>query len=785
VGLIPGLMQSLGSLFKGADKEIRSKTELPDKPFPAYPTGFPVEERILWLCDQYYWQTTYEKLQMVRKWFRNHLFYCGYHTTDFADMSVAFAAVAQAPSEYAFASNYYRSYIRYGAAMYVQTAPEFIAQPSSEDPVSQGVAQAARAALDVIKENVAYDDIRARESVNLRIYGNSFRYSYFSADERYGFVTRPVYEDVEIALDDGNSSCGNCGQSFPGQLDVCPQCGPSSPVPISKQPPTMATVPKLAGKTTFPRGQEMSEVVWPFEIGVRSSSKDLWHAPFLNRSRMVDRAALQATFPKLKFGGEEIPGSGASGAEDISLTYQQSVAQLPSDPLQSAGWYETVTAPSKCLFLETWIRPSQYFFDKELLKKFPKGLYAGKVESKLATTRNESLDDHWVHFKHIHVEGRFWGDGDDDLIPESMKNDEVDRLILRHVEYNTLPLLMVDSQRVDKNNIINDAGYQIEVKSQGGKPIRDAAEWLPGGQLSQDVYIWKKSLLENMQFHSGVSPAAIGQHEPGINTFGGQETAAQRSQAMLGPLQLMYKEGNELWAMQMLKICSENWLDDRVKSTMGANGQWEFKKLRGEMLSLDQIRVQARIIPLDFSQQQSFTQAIAAGAFNPQLPGPVRRKVLELYQVSTELDDFSNDAKVQYKEIEQMKQGQAVEPVLIKDNDDVHIRVLRDWMNSDDYDDQPPQVKQLAYQHLLAHVQNKANLMQAMGEMQANSGQQPGQQQPGQNEGNPNNDPQFRQRRAQAGQAAKPKRPQPSGGNGSHIGRPGMSQSAQQRRRNP
>lgn len=778
-------MGGISSLFKGGDKQIRDKQTGKDRnPFESYPQWDTPEKRIKWLLAKFYWETQFEKLQMHRKWFRNHLFFCGYHQNQLSDTGLTFESFGFNQEEYAFASNDYRAYIRAGAAMYVKTAPEFVAQPTSSDADAQGVAEAARATLAVEKENIGYDAIRAMEATNNRIYGNSFRYSYYSVDPRYGFVTAPVYEDVEVQLDEGTWQCPNCQSGGQGSQTVCPNCGPDAPVPVQNQPPQKAKVPQLSGKVVYPKGQEVCEVVWPFEVYVRSSVKNLWQAPFLLRVRMVDKPSLQATFPKAELGSAAISGE-FNASEDIGLIYQQAVAELPSDPTQYPAWYERATAPTKCVLIEGWIRPSQYYFDKELREKFPTGMYAAKADDVLLSSREESMDDHWTHFKHIHVEGRFWGDGDDDLIPDQMLVDEVDRLILRHVDYNSLPLLIADTQRVDKNNIINDAGFVVEAKNLGQKSIEQVAKWIPGGQLSTDVWNWRSAKKSDMQFHSGVSPVSMGQHEPGVNTFGGQQVAISQNDQMLAPLLLMYKEEEEKWAGQMTRLACENWLDDRVRTVMGANGTWEFHRLRGEMLKEGSYVWKASIIPLDPTKQQLFTQAIAAGAFNPQLPPVVRRKVLELYQLDPDLDDFNEDIKVQQKEIEGAKtSGQFPQPIAFVQNDQAHIQTLKHWMNSDEFDTQAPPTKVAAYQHMLAHMQNMQTTAMAAGAIQGANQEAGGQPQQGGEQQNPNNNPQFRHERAQKGQAAKPHQPQPSGGNGSHAGPRGQSPSAQQRRRN-
>lgn len=257
---------------------------------------------------------------------------------------------------------------------------------------------------------------------------------------------------------------------------------------------------------------------------------------------------------------------------------------------------------------------------------------------------------------------------------------------------------------------------------------------------------------------------------------------------MLGPLQLMYREEEEKWAGQMTKLACENWLDDRIQATVGPNGTWEFKKLRGEMLKPGSYVWKASIIPLDPVKQQGLVQAIAAGAFNPQLPQPVQSKIQELYQLSPTLSDYNEHAKVQQKEIEGGKQtGQFPQPIMGVQNDQAHISTLTRWMNSDDFDPQPPQVKVAAHQHFIQHVQNMANWAQVQGAMQgmqAEAGGQPQQPQQQGHEQNPNDSAQFREQRAMKGQAAKGHNPQPPGGNQYATGPRGMSHSAQQKRRN-
>lgn len=789
-GQVPGLISGIGGklkdIFANRDAVIQSKTEKP-KPRdiqPHYCFDEKIDKRILGLVDYYYREGSFEKIQFARKWMRNALIFQGYHELEWSEINVAWDIVMQDSGDYAFPNNYYRSLILHGIRAYIQNEPLIEPVPSNDDAQAQAATKAARTALEIIKKSVKYDYLRVIEALNLRLFGNSFRYTYYSKDPRYGYITSPVYQDTDVLLSQGTSVCPNCGP-MEGNFQQCPSCR----MPISQtMPPVVSKMPKVVGSVRYPKGEIVTEAVNPLEIYMRSSAYDLWHAPFIIRNRVVDRLALQSTYQNIQMApkGDEGGGEAYSTGGDLGLIYLQSLADLPGDPTQYAAWYERATASAKALLIEGWLRPSQYFFDKELIKKFPDGMYAAKTGETLLEARNDAIEDHWTHYVYNPVPGRIWGDGDDDIIPEQLKLDETDRLIMRNQGYNSSPLLAIDSQRVDKNEIINDPSTIIEVKP-AGKPVGDAIHNIQSQPLSQETWQWRNAHLSDMYFHSRVSPSAVGLHQPGVNTFGGQESMAAKSDSSLLPNLILWKTADEMWARQALKLAAENWLDDRVNAVQGINGRWEFDKLRGSALDLDRISIITRVLPIDPNQQEALSQAVASGLLNPQDPR-VQRKALELFHLPTELDSFYMDAKVQWKEIEQMKStGQQIQPVLIRDNDSVHIDVARMWLNSDEAQTNP-MIAQVVLQHAQLHIINMAKqqqmamilqgaggeVQQAMGPQQPQGGPpQAGPRQPqgqkgeqaGQRGGQVPKNPVERQQRAQKGQIAKPHRPQPSEGN--------------------
>lgn len=781
-GIISGLGGGLKSLFKNADRVLKTKTDKPtaDRIANQYPLRDKPEKRVLWLLDRFYREGSFEKIQFARKWMRNTLIYQGYHELEWSEINVAWDIMTQDSGDYAFPNNYYRTLILQGVKSYVQQESLIEPVPLNDDADAQGAARAARTALEIIKKSVQYDALRVKEAIYLRLYGNSFRYAYYSKDPRYGYISANVYQDSDVVLSHGGSMCPSCGQ-MEGSLPKCPYCG----LPTQSTPPIVAKMPKVAGTVKYPKGETMTEIVNPLEMYIRSSSYDMWHAPFVIRNRTVDRMALQSSYPDILLSptGDEGGGEAYSTGGDLGLIYLQSLADLPGDPTQFAAWYERATAASKALLIEGWIRPSQYFFDKELMEMYPEGLYGvstglGAGTGTLLEARNDTIEDHWTHYKYIDVPGRIWGDGDDDLIPPQLKLDETDRLIQRNQGYNAVPLIGIDPQRINKNDMISDPSTIVEVKS-AGRPIKEAWDTIQAQPLPNETWQWRSTHIIDMQTHSRQSPAAMGMHEKGVNTFGGQESAAAKSDSAQLPHLMMWKESDEMWARQMLKLAKDNWLDDRINAVEGIDGQWDFQKLKGSDLNLDSFKLMTRVMPIDPAQQDALAKATTSGLLNPQDPR-VQRKAMQLYHLPNELDEFYEDAKEQWIEIEKMQQsGQQIQPMLIRDNDSVHIQICRKAMNSDKYRDNP-QMQQLLQQHAQLHIMNmaKSQMMQAAiaGAAQQVPGAAPPQGQPGQPQqpepqphgGQVPASPAKRQQRAEKGAIAKPHRPQPSSGNQWH-----------------
>src|SRR5260370_31264975 len=97
----------------------------------------------------------------------------------------------------------------------------------------------------------------------------------------------------------------------------------------------------------------MTEVVNPLEVYMRSSSYDLWHAPFIIRNRVVDRLALQSTAPNLSLApaGDEGGGEAYSTGGGLGLIYLRSLAYFSGDPPLYAAWEKPATPAATTLLI--------------------------------------------------------------------------------------------------------------------------------------------------------------------------------------------------------------------------------------------------------------------------------------------------------------------------------------------------------------------------------------------------------------------------------------------------
>ncbi len=728
VDTISGIGRTMRDVVGGYKAPVKSKDSPPPKPAALTPDKV---KAVRDLVLKYYREGSYEKLPLARKWMRNSLMYQGYQDLEWNDTSQAYSASMDAYEDMGFPNNYYRSTIDYGVALYLKTPPVVNFSPTAEDPESHFICDASKKALPIIMKNVSYDKMRALEAKHQRLYGNSFRYAYFSVDPRFGYVTYPVMgEPQETPID----------QDENGQ-------------------PVTAMIPQQIATVQFPRGQEMSEIVHPLEINVRSSASQeaggLRATPYLVRARIVDGRQLQAQNPKLN-----IKAGQGRYTEDLAINYKESMSEMMGDSVDPVAWYASAVKSEGVLLLQAWLRPSLYWDDPVMQKMFPSGIYAEICGESVLCTRDESLDDHWTHMPYKIIPGRFWGDGDDDLVPQQLHLNTTDQMVDKNIAYNAVPRTCVIKGATDKDKWENDPAAIQEINPMGGKTVRDLVETLPGQPLSQEVYMRRGQILQDFQYHSQVFGSAIGLHQEGVNTMGGQEQFAARTEANLTPIMLVYKDSNEQWVHQMLKIAAENWLDERVNAVMGLNGRYEFSKLRGAMLDPDRVIVEARIIPTDYADQQNFVQAVAAGVLDATDPR-VRRKGLDYFGMSSELDQYAMDSKVQWKEIEKMKQGETVPARPFVDNHNAHIDVIRVYLNSDEGMDLDPQLQQIIYTHMLQHVQAQFMEQQMLMGI-ANAATQNA---PGGGQGAPMSDT----GKALKGQAAAPNQPQPSDGNQNNV----------------
>src|SRR5277367_43478 len=93
-GILSGIGQRMADVFKGGDSKVyRDKGTGLSEAETLYPKTGSVEDRLKYIAQKYDQESTFDKFQFSRKWFRNLLMYMGYHELEWSEVNVAWEAL--------------------------------------------------------------------------------------------------------------------------------------------------------------------------------------------------------------------------------------------------------------------------------------------------------------------------------------------------------------------------------------------------------------------------------------------------------------------------------------------------------------------------------------------------------------------------------------------------------------------------------------------------------------------------------------------------------------------
>jgi hypothetical protein len=244
------------------------------------------------------------------------------------------------------------------------------------------------------------------------------------------------------------------------------------------------------------KGSEIAIVCSPLEINVRADIKGgLENVPYLQWITRQDLDTINYVYP-----GLNTSGNVSAVEQDLSQQYIETLTNLPGNLLGDSPAYNRALSTKKAELVRSWLHPSTFLNDKELLAQFPTGVCVTSVNGLVVDWYEEALTDRWTHEVLIPVPHSMLGDGLYDAILMQDQINEINSLLIQHMRYSTVGHKIYDSTMIDPKDVVNDPknGW-IQGKPGLDKNISQSVKELPPTSLSQDVPAWLSLVKEAMQ----------------------------------------------------------------------------------------------------------------------------------------------------------------------------------------------------------------------------------------------------------------------------------------------
>lgn len=718
--MIPGLFRRNPEKAKPSDDR--------EPPF----RGSTIEEKIKEIILAKRFEAYQDDVRRARVYYRTVLAYRGYF--NLGPWDDATSTYAYDPEDWVdFGENRFRRNVLINTGLLIRMEPTPVIRPGSESPQDLEAAIANEAALEIIHENIGYDQLKADKALFKTLFGTVFVYSDYQTDRRFGTLMVPKfkYESTELP---GASYCAECGHSSPPERMICPECG----YPMEQVPPMATEIQKPDGFEERIKGQEFSIAFSPLEVKVRAKVQGgMINQPYLLKPSMEDRDAVDYIWPNLdlkpRSSGQS--SNGGTTGEEMSLHYMATLAAVAPniDGGQNPYW-ATTQYFDQVDVCQAWIRPQMFRGDKELLKECPDGLMGAMVDGELAEWRAESMDDHWTSEIYIRNPGSFYGDGMVDSVPINRLINRIDQLQIQHLEYDTIPLRLFDSDMIVETDITNDSAKKwLPVNTGPDKKLSDSVFDLKAQTLSNDVNILKANLYQTDQEISGASDVPVG----GANTpYSTQALANEQIQLRFAVSIYENSKSVQQHTRQLLKIAEHNWLDPRKSTKIDAStGKPQSVSITGADLSRGDISI--KVMTNDF-KPKSRAETLQAMDYmqkfgiDPTGSPRMRLEFFEKIGFTPEGDMLSTQTRRTYRQIEKMIAGQIVTPNWRIDDPLVQMPTIQEYLASKEGEklDEKAMESVIAYYDGLLQLQAmKQEAMMAMGLAPDIGAEQPSMQQ--------------------------------------------------------
>jgi hypothetical protein len=655
--------------------------KLPEN-FPKFP------EYINKLFNQIRSDGANERIQRIRKWVTNDKFYQGQQLGYISPISGRWVDIDphvtdDDDDEPLFVNNQFRYHIKALRKEGTRSQTRLHVRATSDRTEKIGAAELANALIEAYQRKTWDEHSRQTELMNMLLYGNYFRYTYYTNDISGGSARVAITQDVNIKPAPDALYCMDCDtsspmdQSAPDAVPICPECG-SDRVDVTPVPEFTTPVP-TGEYEEVPVGDCFTEVVNPMEVNVHLHSRKIETSPYLYREREIMRCTLKAKFPNAAL------KSPKQSNENSASTYIKSLESASGN----VGGYSSSSQRSDgggpfdmLLFEQLWLEPSVYHDyvtpvefktstgevipqGTAAIEVCPDGMYIARVGDEILDIRNENKADHWTHGTFDLIPSRFFGDGLEDMVELQRQLNEVISLRFENMMANAAPNTIFNPLKIDASQF---SGKPREMSPlQNATPDDDIRKFvmrLEGTGLDRENFAAEENYKKDLQTLSGAFSIMSGMPDVDIKTATGMQIVRDAAVSALGPA-LAIRAGVDVeWAYQILKLVQTYWTSQRFVPFQGrygaATGGWfasadvlgdfEITAENGSWMPRTDMEVRADLASYICLE----STGLPLGFLNPNVPEAVQKFAAETFRIPISLDKNRVHARIAHVRIEKL-----------------------------------------------------------------------------------------------------------------------------------
>ena len=375
--------------------------------------------------------------------------------------------------------------------------------------------------------------------------------------------------------------------------------------------------------------------------------------------------------------------------------------------------------------------------------QFKKGLYCYIANNQLIVSPKDNPFKHgglpYVHFLEIFDPASMWGT----CVAEQVRSDQA--------QYNRIKSGITDQiNRMGKIQWLNPMQSRVtSFTNKPGEVINYTHPYKPEqtklGTLPSYIENTLERTRRDMQDVSSDHNVSQGQHEPGLRSGKAIMALQDADDSILGSTLVWHNDGLSKVGVLTAKTIAQYSTDERTINVVGEFNQQEVLTYKNSDLvgegAGDYFDVRVKTLSMHtmsrVARQDLMFSLVELGIFDPQNKEhrDLIIDIVGLGDTMTFFDKHSSERTRQWKEIQQMEQGQDVRPIPYE-NHDVHIEMIKSFLASSRRNKLDQENLRRIIQHADFHEEMKAQEMQKKmayyQNMQMIAGANPGGQDKGQ-----------------------------------------------------